>query len=489
MTTPFLGIDFEKLNTDPKAIIGSDMSVIGLIGTGPAANATSYPLNTPVQIFSNDATALSDLGLTGTLADAVTLINAQLTDGQLAAKIVVVRVTVGADDDATMVNIIGSQAANTGLFAFMAAPAILGIVPRLIIAPGYTWQTKIGLSTPIVAAAGTGGANGTFALSFVGGTGSGATGTFTVTAGSVTAVTLTNPGVYTVAPTISLTASAGLTGASVTTSITTLANPVCAALPAVLGALFAHAIVDGPATTLAAFTAWRNTMNSDRIIAQETAVRVGVGAIQKWASPAVAGIAVRVDYGNDGIPSKSWANQPMYGIVGPSRAIAYSLNEGATEGQQILSLGGGVILRGEAGVETAIASSGFQYVNIYSTTTDTTWQQYHQTRMRDYQHLAFLKTLRAFLGFPLIGQTLQAIYNTMHSFERDLQAGGHILGFRISFPPSTNSAEQLRTGRINILFQAEEAPVVRLIHIQSARYRPALDTLLVNLQAQLGTFV
>lgn len=66
-----------------------------------------------------------------------------------------------------------------------------------------------------ISAPGSGGANGTFALAVSGGTGSGFSGSFTVAGGEAVALQIENPGVYTVAPGVVLTASAGLSGASV----------------------------------------------------------------------------------------------------------------------------------------------------------------------------------------------------------------------------------------------------------------------------------
>ncbi|MER8476336.1 hypothetical protein [Mesorhizobium sp. M1163] len=62
--------------------------------------------------------------------------------------------------------------------------------------------------------AGSGGANGTFDLAFTGGTGSGAAGRFVVAGGALTQILITAPGSYTVAPTFSFGASAGLAGAA-----------------------------------------------------------------------------------------------------------------------------------------------------------------------------------------------------------------------------------------------------------------------------------
>jgi hypothetical protein len=63
--------------------------------------------------------------------------------------------------------------------------------------------------------AGSGGTDGTYALGVSGGTGSGFSGSFTVLGGTIVALQLEDPGVYTVAPTLTTTASAGLSGAVV----------------------------------------------------------------------------------------------------------------------------------------------------------------------------------------------------------------------------------------------------------------------------------
>lgn len=74
-----------------------------------------------------------------------------------------------------------------------------------------------GLTDPQITAAGSGGTDGTYALAFSGGGGSGAAGTVTVSGGVATAIALTNAGSgYTSAPTVSLAAATGLTGATAT---------------------------------------------------------------------------------------------------------------------------------------------------------------------------------------------------------------------------------------------------------------------------------
>jgi uncharacterized protein len=485
MTTPTFGISFQRLDDEPRSAIFSDMSVIGLVGTAPNADVLKFPLNVPVQIFTDDVAMVTSLSTAGTLMDSIDGINNQLGQFQSAAKVVIVRVTEGVDADATMVNIIGSSTNKTGIWALPEAGPLLGIIPRLIAVPGFTSQTKTGLKQVTVTAPGSAYATAP-AVSFTGGGGTGATATAVVSGGLVTGVNITNPGSgYTSAPTVVFTGGGG-TLAAATATIDVLANPVCAALPAVLEKMLATAWVDGPLTTLAAWTDWRETLASGRLVPLASAVKVGVVPVVKPASPYVLGIMVRRDFENAGVPSRSGANQPINGIVGPDRFIPFNITDGANEGQQILALGGGVIVRGEAGVEGAIASGGFIYIGTDNAGLDDSSRFYSTTRMDDYINLARLRTLRYFLGFPLTGQTIRAIYNTDETMLRNLKAAGHILGYKVELPSIGNSPTEIRGGRLQINSRTEPAPVLTHIHSQTARYLAAYEELLATLQAQLN---
>lgn len=491
MSDPVFGMSITTVDGEARPAIASDMSVVGFVGTAPDANAEAFPLNTPVLVFSNNAVALTALGATGTLPDAINGVNDQLGGFQVSARVVVVRVSEGEDTDETIENIIGEMSGRTGMFALLNAGPVLGVIPRLIGVPGYTHQQQRGLASVTVSAAGSGYTSAP-TVAFTGGGGSGATATAVLGTGAdaekVVGVTIINPGTgYTTAPSVSFTGGAG-TGAAASATVEVLANAVCAALPPVLERLVAHAVVDGPATTLQAFTDWRETLNSRRLIPVETAVKVGVDAVVKPASPRIIGIGVRRDHEFGGLPFHSWANQPVYGIVGPNRPIDFSITDGSVEGQMILSQNGGIIVRGEMGVESAIGSGGFTYIGTDNAGEDDLWRFYNVTRGRDFIHLMFLRTLRFYLGrFNLTGQTIEAILNTMKFALRDLKADDAILGFKVGFTRDQNSPEQLRLGRFTVDFQAEEAPVLRYLGIRSMRYRPALNALLDDLLSQIDT--
>ncbi len=412
MSDPTFGISIERVDNEPRPAVWSDMSIVGLVGTAPSADVGEFPVDTPVFMYSDDATKLTALGADGTLKDAVDLINAQLGEFQVAAKVVVVRVTEGADADETITNILG-DAATTGMYALQQAGAILGHVPRLVCVPGFTSQR-----TPPAA------------------------------------------------------------------------NAVTAALTPVLNKLLAHAVVDGPATDQQDALDWRETISSGRIIPVDPAVKIldDGSEVTVPMSPGVIGIGVRRDHEKNGRPFHSWANQAMQGIVGPSRPINFSLTDGATEGQTLLSNNIGVLVRGELGVATAIADGGFVFIGTDTCSDDDLWRFYNVSRGRDYIHLMLLRTLRYFLGKRnLTGQTIQDVLNTMGGGMRQLQADGDILGFRLSFTRDQNTPEELRLGRFTVTFEAEEAPVLRYIGVRSAKYRAAFDALLDDLLAQIGT--
>lgn len=138
MTLTFLhGCEVLRIDTGARPIQTVRSSVIGLIGTAPQADAALWPLNTPRLVSRR--TEMVGLGSAGTLQSALD----QIWD-QAGAVVIVVRVAEGADEDATIVNIIGginnSTGAYEGVHCFVAARSLLGHTPRLLCAPGFTHQ-------------------------------------------------------------------------------------------------------------------------------------------------------------------------------------------------------------------------------------------------------------------------------------------------------------------------------------------------------------
>lgn len=571
MTSPVFGIEIQKIGEEARPAIVADMSILGLVGVAPDADDIEFPVDTPVFRYSNDPNLLAHLGEAGNLYHSLQAINGQLGEFQVAAKVIIVRVEVGGDDDETMTNLIGDNITKTGVNAFRRAGALLGHVPRLLLAPGYTVETKTGVvslvltnvgdnytSQPDVALNGGGGTGATakailkrttlasvtvddggtdYTAPTVVATGGGShpqkvlptlsatvdqdgiiTAINVVTAGAyitedliititedghggdlaaatavLTSTTLqkleiTAPGTgYATNPTVAFSGGGG-TGAAGQATIGPAANALLVEMTAVATSLLAHIIADAPHSSDLANTNWREAHSSDRIIPVAMEVKVGQAAETRPGSPYAAGLIVRTDFEHGGVPSHTAANRAIQGIVAPERYMDFSITDGATEGQDYLSRNMGIIVRGEVGVESAIARAGFIYIGTDTLSEDVLWTFYNVNRMRDYIHLIFLQTLRFYLGrYNITYQTIDAIRQTMVNALEGLKAFQHILGYKVDFRGEHNSADELRLGHVKIQFAAEEPPVLRKLTIRSLRYRPALDDLVANIVQQLET--
>jgi len=96
----------------------------------------ALPLNMPVLVTTR--TEAARFGSAGTISTALDAIW-----DQGGAWVVVVRVTQGVDDAATLTNMIGTGAASTGVYAFLAAESAVHVVPRILIAPGFSHQASL----------------------------------------------------------------------------------------------------------------------------------------------------------------------------------------------------------------------------------------------------------------------------------------------------------------------------------------------------------
>ena len=140
------GVEVVEVTSGARSIRTVTSSVIGLVGTAPDADSNSFPLNTPVLIAGYEPTLIAKLGTQGTLANAMDGIN-----DQAGAVVVVVRVAEGVDAAATRANVIGGVDGNgqyTGAQALLGAESILGVAPRILIAPTFT--STLGVLTALV---------------------------------------------------------------------------------------------------------------------------------------------------------------------------------------------------------------------------------------------------------------------------------------------------------------------------------------------------
>ena len=96
------GVRVIEINEGTRPIRSISTAVVGMVCTASDADATVFPLNTPV-LLTNVLSAIGDAGTEGTLAKSLRAIA-----DQTKPFTVVVRVEEGADEAETSANVIGS---------------------------------------------------------------------------------------------------------------------------------------------------------------------------------------------------------------------------------------------------------------------------------------------------------------------------------------------------------------------------------------------
>ncbi|MFA3000700.1 phage tail sheath protein [Acinetobacter pittii] len=126
------GVRVLELNDGTRPIRTVSSSVVGMVCTASDADATKFPLNTPV-LLTNVQAALDKAGDQGTLARSL-----QAIADQTNPATVVVRVEQKADAAEQTSEIIGGivNGKYTGMKALLAAEAQLGVKPRILGIPG-----------------------------------------------------------------------------------------------------------------------------------------------------------------------------------------------------------------------------------------------------------------------------------------------------------------------------------------------------------------
>lgn len=269
-------------------------------------------------------------------------------------------------------------------------------------------------------------------------------------------------------------------------------NPVVAALQANLGKILAIAPVDVDDTSSANAIDARESMSSERLIPIGVAARVYEGAslVTRPMSPRVAGLMVRVDNENLGMPFNPIANRPLYGLAGISRKIPFSLLDGSTEGQQMLESNVSIVAEGEAGVDGSASDGGYVYIGTDNAQTGELWEQFHQVRGTDYLVVKIIRITQQFLGKKVTPDMVEAWINSIAFMLRDHQADNDILGYTPAnqmFKASKNSTEQIRLGTLSLDIGIEPAPVFKLANHEIRRYAPAVTGLVNEIIARLNS--
>ena len=435
------GVEVLDIDAGPRPIQTVRSSVIGIVGTAPDADATAFPLNTPVLIAGSRREA-AKLDMVGTGEGSLPAALDSIMD-QSGAVVIVVRVEDGETDAETLANILGGVNATTGNYegvhAFLGAESILGFLPRILIAPGFTHQRVTGgLTITTVGTPGTGYTSAP-AVSFTGGGGSGAEAVATVSGGVVTGITITKPGSgYTSAPTVELTGGGG-TLAAATVAFGTVGNAVVSELVGIAERLRAVIIADGPSTTDAAAIAYGGDFGSKRVYVVDPGVikvnTAGANVVER-ASACVAGMIAKSD--NERGFWWSPSNQNINGIIGTERPIDFQLGDANARAN----------LLNESKIATIIRQDGFRLWGNRTLSSDPKWAFLCVVRTADIINDSLLRAHLWAVDRGITKTYVEDVREGVRDYLRHLTFIGAILGGDCWVDPELNSADQIAQGKV-----------------------------------------
>jgi phage tail sheath protein FI len=447
------GIETQEIDAIPNPVQTIDTGIIALIGTAPDANATLWPLNKIVPIYGSNG-AVQGLGAAGTLKDAIEGIFDQA--GRVSQTILVIRVTEGADIWATMSNIIGAENAFTGMYALLTAKSEHNLVPKLLIAPGFTSQRPAdGIASIAKDTNGVGYTSAptvTIGAPAAGGLQATAVATIDSETGELDEIIITDFGRgYASAPTVTLSGGGATTQATATATIGTVANPVTAKLLTLARRFRAGVIKDSTATNAAAAVADRLDFDTERMLIVEPMVKVFRDAevVSEPGSARIAGLQAYVDYTEGFWFSPS--NHVVQGVIGVSRPVGHSISDPSAESQYLNKNGIAVICRAPSG--------GFKLwgSRVPSSGTMKFWsvRRAHDTII-DSIELA----CEPYIDKPFSLQVITDIAETVNSALRRWARLGATLGGRVWLDPVLNTKETWANGQLFIHYDAEgPAPI------------------------------
>lgn len=458
------GLETIELDSPSGPVETVKSNVIGLVGTAPNADPNMFPLNTPVALFANSVDA-SSLGTDGTLLDAVDAIYSQR-----ASVIVVTRVSEGNTEADTWANAVGSPTGKTGIWSLLKARPTLRVTPKILIAPGLTsGRPQYGVVSIAVSAEGSGYVADTTSVTITAPPPGGiqATARAQVVGGKVTGIIMTHGGSgYEEEPTVTI-VGAG-TGATATSALGAVANPVAQTLGAIVDRLRAVAFVDGPGTNYAAAVQYRNDFGSQRMMVLDPGVLhfdiESSSYVNRPAAAYAAGIQSRVDL-EKGF-WYSFSNELIQNIGGPGRPVDWMPNDSETEANQLNA----------NQVTTIIHEDGFRFWGLRGTGTDSLWAQLSVRRIADmvYESLEFAERKR--LDKPFSVRLLRAIEDDVNFYLDQLADRGALVpGGSCRISPKKNTANELAAGRLRVNFDYEPVACLERLTFEAER-NPTLYT-------------
>lgn len=471
------GVRFIDAGEDARTVQVPDFSTITIVASADEANPATFPLETNVHLFGDEAERIAKLGDAGELSPAIDDI---LAEG-VSPSMIIRRVAKKTPRNEMLGSVIGDPSDRTGLWGLLDARAQTSVRPGLIICPGFCNDSPIGATTVDMTNQGSGYTEATVTF-----TAAGAQvvpkGTAVIQGGKVVGVTIDDAG-FGIPNTVTMAITGDGTGAAGDVHTGPVANPVALAMSSVAKRLLAVGICDAPNLDRVQAALWAERLKRDNgryLYAIDPAVRrfaVIDGSddtiLTRPASTTVAALFAKRDRERGG-PYWSPENQTSSAIVGVARPVSYYDGELDHEANFLIN----------AGVNTWI--EGKELFGSETLSNDTNWRFVNKVRTENAIRASLPSALRKWRGENFTAHNALMIVKTIEYFLQELVALGVVVGFTRYFDRRLNPNTNMRQGILRIELPHENTPIISDLQIGMRPYLAAFDILAADIQQALG---
>jgi len=274
------------------------------------------------------------------------------------------------------------------------------------------------------------------------------------------------------------------------------ANPVVTAFDAICERLITPVVVaDTPSASKTVAVEWAaDFADSLNVIAIGQGVRVSEGGlpVTRAAAPHVAALMVKTDKALGG-PYYNPGNQPLTGILGPSRAVDVNISDPDCEANWLLQRGVNAIVQLEKNRTSRSVNSpqGKIFWGFFNTSDDPLWRMINVIRTRKAIREVIPRTLVRYIGKNIGAHLAVVLRQSVLDFLGELAAlpePAILPGYEVRWDRDLNTNAVMRVGGLVFSAYWEESPALVDLQIYTGRREASFDILATEIQAAMTQY-
>lgn len=274
------------------------------------------------------------------------------------------------------------------------------------------------------------------------------------------------------------------------------ANPIVTAYDAISELLITPVVVaDAPSANKTVAVEWAADFDETlNVICCAQGARVSENGlpVNRDSAPFIAALIAKTDKALGG-PYFSPGNQPLTGILGPTRAVALNISDPDCEANWLLQRGVNSIvqLNKNRTARSVNSPQGKTFWGFFNTSSDPLWRLINVVRTRKAIREVIPRTLVRYIGKNVGAHLAVTIRQSVLDFLGELAAlpePAILPGFEVRWDRDLNSNAVLRIGGLVFNAYWEESPALVDLQIYTGRREASFDILASEIQAAMAQY-